>query len=169
MTGGQLAGLYAGSDIVVTTASEQSSFTGDFTVDFGGEAKGVLGASPLPRAGLGDFVWEDLNANGIQDPDELDEGINGVQVKLLADTDGDGQIDDLVATTFTSNNPNTNLPGYYEFTNLTPTIEYVVMFNNPDPDGPDAYMFSPFQADGNPASGINSDGPMSESRDAGPR
>ena len=39
---------------------------------------------------LGDFVWEDLNANGIQDANEVDDGINGALVKLLVDTDDDG-------------------------------------------------------------------------------
>ena len=111
---------------------------------------------------LGDFVWEDLNANGIQDPDELDNGINGVEVKLLSDVDGDGQVDDVVSTTTTSNNPDTGLPGWYKFNGLTPGVEYAVMFTNPDPDGPDAYMFSPRQVDGDPASGVNSDGPMSD-------
>ena len=111
---------------------------------------------------LGDFVWEDLNANGIQDPNELDDGINGVEVKLLADVDGDGEVDDVVATTVTTNNPDTGLPGWYKFNGLMPGVEYAVMFNNPDPDGPDAYMFSPRQVDGDPASGVNSDGPMSD-------
>ena len=109
---------------------------------------------------LGDFVWEDLNANGIQDPDELDNGINGVEVKLLADLDGDGQIDDVVATQLTTNDPDTGLPGWYKFNGLMPGVEYQVMFNNPDPDGPDAYMFSPRQVGADPA--VDSDGPMSD-------
>ena len=109
---------------------------------------------------LGDFVWEDLNANGIQDADELDNGINGVEVKLLADLDGDGQIDDVVATQLTTNDPDTGLPGWYKFNGLMPGVEYQVMFNNPDPDGPDAYMFSPRQVGADPA--VDSDGPMSD-------
>jgi hypothetical protein len=109
---------------------------------------------------LGDFVWEDLNANGIQDAEELDDGINGVEVKLLEDTSGDGTPDTVVDSQFTSNNPDTNLPGWYKFNGLTPGIAYAVMFNNPDPDGPDAYMFSPRQVGGDPA--IDSDGDMSD-------
>ena len=111
---------------------------------------------------LGDFVWEDLNANGIQDPNELDDGINGVEVKLLSDLDGDGEVDDVLSTTITTNNPDTGLPGWYKFNGLMPGVEYAVMFTNPDPDGPDAYMFSPRQVDGDPNSGVNSDGPMSD-------
>ena len=73
VTGGQLAFLYP-SAVGVQVTSEQSDFTGDFTVSFGGEAKGTLGA--LPRAELGDRVWEDLNANGIQDCE--DSNGNGI-------------------------------------------------------------------------------------------
>ena len=51
VTGGQLAFLYP-SAVGVQVTSEQSDFTGDFTVNFGGEAKGTLGAVPIPAA-----VW----------------------------------------------------------------------------------------------------------------
>ena len=44
LTGGALAGLYAGKDIGVDLSSENSSFAGDFTVDFDGGAKGNIGA-----------------------------------------------------------------------------------------------------------------------------
>jgi hypothetical protein len=44
ITGGQLTHLYAGKDLGVTTSSENSSFTGDFSVNFGGNAKGDIGA-----------------------------------------------------------------------------------------------------------------------------
>ncbi|MEO0732791.1 MAG: SdrD B-like domain-containing protein, partial [Bacteroidota bacterium] len=72
--------------------------------------------------GLGDFVFLDDNANGQQDAGE--EGIEGVEVTLLADTDGDGEIDDVVATTTTDAN------GAYEFLGLTPGVEYVVDFDD---------------------------------------
>ena len=104
---------------------------------------------------LGDYVWDDQNANGIQDPEDLDRGINGATVKLLADTNNDGTPDTEVDQTVTANNPNTNLPGYYEFNGLMPGVAYQVMFVNPDEVGPDAYMVSPFQAGNDPA--IDSD------------
>jgi hypothetical protein len=44
VTGGALAGLYAGKDLGVTTTSESSSFAGDFGGNFGGNAKGELGS-----------------------------------------------------------------------------------------------------------------------------
>ncbi len=42
-------------------------------------------------ASVGDTLWLDLNANGIQDANEI--GIPGVSVALIRDTDGDGQWD----------------------------------------------------------------------------
>ena len=75
VTGGQLAFLYP-SAVGVQLSSAFSDFTGDFTVDFSGEAKGTLGA--LPTAALGDRVWEDLNVNGIQDCEDTNgNGILG--------------------------------------------------------------------------------------------
>jgi hypothetical protein len=100
-----------------------------------------------PTASLGDFVWEDLNANGIQDPGE--PGIPGVEVQLI---DDNGVV---VDTTTTGAN------GSYEFNNLVSGMGYMISFINPDPDGPDAYHFSPRQVGADPA--LDSDGPMSDS------
>jgi hypothetical protein len=127
-----------------------------------GEFNPTIDSGFFKFAGLGDFVFEDTNTDGIQD--EGEEGIDGVTVKLLADLDGDGAIDDVVDTTITGDNPNTPgvvEKGYYEFTGLTPGVEYKVMFTQPDGfDG-----VSPFQAgddptvdsDANPDDGLMSD------------
>ena len=40
----------------------------------------VAKAVEIPPVSLGDYVWEDLNANGIQD--ENDTGVEGVKVNL---------------------------------------------------------------------------------------
>ena len=117
----------------------------------------VFGNAPNP-AKLGNFVWNDLNANGIQDPGE--PGIRGVTVKLLtAGADGNfGTADDVIAQTQT-----TDATGMYMFSGLTPGVGYRVMFNNPDTVGPDAYMFSPRYAPTgtlpaqNPATDSNAD------------
>ena len=55
-----------------------------------GENNPTIDAGFFNTASLGDFVFEDSNANGIQDAGEV--GIAGVEVKLLADTDNDGLI-----------------------------------------------------------------------------
>ena len=59
---------------------------------------------------IGDFVWNDTNANGIQNSGE--PGINGVLVDLK---NSSGTI---IATTTTGNNPVGGAPGYYQFSGL---------------------------------------------------
>lgn len=61
---------------------------------------------------VGDFVWEDLNANGIQDPGE--PGINGVTVQLLSE---DGEV---VYETATTDHPISGEAGYYAFEGVWP-------------------------------------------------
>ncbi|WP_319507601.1 SdrD B-like domain-containing protein [uncultured Methanolobus sp.] len=74
-------------------------------------------------ASIGDFVWEDLNANGIQEENET--GIDGVTVELY------DSANNLLATTVTYSN------GFYQFTGLTPG-EYSIGFVPPA-----GYFFSP--------------------------
>ncbi len=50
VTGGSMAGLFAGSDIGVSWSSDGSSFTGSFAVSFSGGAKGNLGPIPTQEA-----------------------------------------------------------------------------------------------------------------------
>ncbi|MDV7398392.1 SdrD B-like domain-containing protein, partial [Arthrospira platensis SPKY1] len=44
-------------------------------------ASNIITITVTPTGSIGQFVWEDLNANGLQDPDE--PGIAGVTVRLL--------------------------------------------------------------------------------------
>jgi SdrD B-like domain len=81
-----------------------------------------LGVAP-PLASLGDFVWHDVNMNGIQDQGEA--GIPGVTVNLYSCADV------LLAST------TTNASGYYLFPNLNPGDYYVVFV------APGGYVFSP--------------------------
>jgi uncharacterized repeat protein (TIGR01451 family) len=66
---------------------------------------------------IGDYVWEDLNSNGQQDPNE--PPIAGVLVTL---TRPDGTV---IQTT-------TSVTGFYQFTGLTPNVVYTVTFNTPN-------------------------------------
>ena len=70
-----------------------------------------------PKAEIGNYVWEDMDANGIQD--DGDTGINGIEVKLY---EGNGTY---VTSMLTTNDPNTGKPGYYLFSNLEPGDYYV--------------------------------------------
>ena len=81
--------------------------------------------SPEPaKASLGDYVWEDLNKNGKQDPGE--PGVDGVKVSLYQ-CDGT-----FVAEQFTANG------GLYLFTGLAPNMHYYVVFS----DLPTDYIFT---------------------------
>jgi uncharacterized repeat protein (TIGR01451 family) len=76
-------------------------------------------------AGLGDYVWADLNHNGIQDDGPT--GLNNVYVQLFSPgPDGiQGTADDVpLSSTITSNSP-TNQPGWYNFPGLAPGSYYV--------------------------------------------
>jgi hypothetical protein len=66
---------------------------------------------------LGDFVWNDLNRNGIQDPSE--PGIIGIDVRLFVD----GNNNSLGSTT-------TDSDGWYKFTGLQLNT-YLVEFSAP--------------------------------------
>ncbi len=91
---------------------------------------GIYYAEPVV-ASLGDYIWNDLDKDGIQDPNEL--GISGVTVTLY---DALGKI---VATTIT------DASGYYLFDNLTPG-SYIVGVTPPI-----GYIFSPKNQGGNNA------------------
>lgn len=96
---------------------DDQSFTTPPTTLNAGDKDPTLDAGFFPLAGLGDYVWEDQNANGIQDPG--DQGINGVSVYLL---DAAGNVLD---STTTANNG--MIDGYYIFDSLPPG-DYVVRF-----------------------------------------
>ena len=96
---------------------------GDFTFDE------LFGST---SSALGDFVWDDLNGNGIQD--EGEPGIAGVSVTLLDNTN-----DTTIGTVSTDEN------GLYLFENLLVGPRYQVTFSIPDGFEP-----TDFQAGANP-------------------
>jgi hypothetical protein len=98
-----------------------------FTLAAGAQEKrydaGLYQVQTPVLASLGDFVWHDLNANGVQDAGEL--GVENVTVNLL---DCAGNI--LATTT-------TNASGFYLFSGLMPgnfNVQFVL---------PSGYAFSP--------------------------
>ncbi|MDJ0583334.1 SdrD B-like domain-containing protein, partial [Crocosphaera sp.] len=91
------------------------------TADFLFEFEDGTPPDTIPLASLGNFVFHDLNANGIQDAGE--EGIAGATVTLTGDVNGDGVTDTLTTTT--------DAAGIYNFTNLNPG-DYTVEFTTPD-------------------------------------
>jgi len=91
--------------------------TKTYFIDLGEFDRTVDAGVYLP-ASLGDFVWEDTDGDGIQDPSEA--GVPGVTVELYRDLDGNGQPDGIVDFTTT-----TNAQGYYSFPTLPPGRYYV--------------------------------------------
>ena len=95
-------------------------------IDGGSETQRSFFELRLPNLDLvvlGDFVWNDLNANGIQDAGE--PGIPGINVSLYTE---DGKLEDFVFT---------DIHGYYSF-GIFPLGKYYIKFTLPS-----GYRFSP--------------------------
>ncbi|HWQ19359.1 MAG TPA: SdrD B-like domain-containing protein [Methanotrichaceae archaeon] len=104
------------SDVCVITGQ-----TGDIQLD-SGQTNDTVDAGIYRLASIGDLVWNDANANGIQDSGE--PGVPGVQVELFKS----GASLESTAT---------DCNGSYNFTGLTPG-SYSLKFNLPS-----GYIFSP--------------------------
>jgi hypothetical protein len=116
-----------------------STFDGTFAAPFSGGAigdAGVLVALAPPCTGsIGDFVWDDVNQDGIQDAGEV--GIPNIPVDLYK---WNGTSWDLHAT-----GVNTSASGGYSFSSLCPAT-YRVQLSTPE-----GYIPSPTQQGGDPA------------------
>lgn len=113
----------AGADGVDSDPNPNTGRTGSITVAGSGNVITTVDAGLVSnpgtfdaKASLGDYVWNDLNNNGVQDAGE--PGIPGVTVTLYA---ADGTT--VIATT------TTDALGHYQFTNLNAGT-YVVGFSN---------------------------------------
>ena len=103
--------------------------------------------STVELSGLGDFVWLDENADGIQNDNEV--GVAGVTVELLADLNNDGQIEitEVLDTTTTDAN------GFYSFDGII-ADNYQVQFT-----ATEEFNFTTANVgDDNSDSDVNSDG-----------
>ncbi|MBO0951478.1 SdrD B-like domain-containing protein, partial [Fibrella forsythiae] len=105
-----------GSDVLDSDADPITGLTAGLTLTSGENNTSVDAGFYQPTAGLGDYVFEDKNANGIQDAGDVP--IPGVLVTLY--TSGSA-----IGTTTTDAN------GLYSFTGLTPSTPYVVGFGQP--------------------------------------
>lgn len=123
----------ANIDALVALAQAHDGYVPDVGESIGvvvDPTKGTAHLQPLiiemKAAALGDYVWHDLNANGVQDTSE--SGIAGATVKLVRDQNGDGDVADaneVLATT------TTDAAGAYRFKGLTPGLNYQVQFSLP--------------------------------------
>ncbi len=109
-----------------TTNSDPNPATGlTSTINSGAPGTQITGVDAGlkndPKGAIGDYVWNDVNNNGIQDAGE--PGIPGVTMKLY-DPGPDGVVgggDDILIATTT-----TNANGYYVFSNLDPAKYFIV-------------------------------------------
>jgi len=93
-------------------AGSRLDLNGNMTVDFGF----------IVSASIGNFVWLDNDADGVQDANE--DGIAGVTVNLLSDTNNDGvisgsELSSPISTVITGPN------GEYLFPDLEPGVVYI--------------------------------------------
>ncbi|MBL7774576.1 MAG: carboxypeptidase regulatory-like domain-containing protein, partial [Saprospiraceae bacterium] len=107
-----------GDDPQDSDADETTGLTGTINL-VSGENDPTNDAGYYKPASIGDYVWFDLDKDGIQDSGE--PGISGVTVTLTGTT-GSGQSVNLTTTT--------NASGFYLFSNLQPGT-YVVTFTSP--------------------------------------
>lgn len=93
-----------------------------------------MGLVPPVTAALGDYVFWDIDNDGIQDG-PADLGVNGVAVKLFADngngTPEPGGPDGAPVAIVVTANDVYGQPGYYLFENLLPGVKYFVQFMLP--------------------------------------
>ncbi len=139
------------NDAVDSDANPATGTTATFTL-LPGTSNTTIDAGLQPPGSLGDFVWSDTDADGIQDAGE--PGIAGATVTLYRDSNGNGTIepgvDTQVATT------TTNASGGYLFINL-PAGSYGIVVV---PPASDQWLVSPANAGANDAvdSDINGSG-----------
>lgn len=115
-SGFEFTSIDGGTDDALDSDADPVNGTTDFVTLVAGQNYPDLDAGIFTeRAGLGNYVWEDLDGDGVQDPNE--SGIAGVTVTLYA---ADGVTP--IATTVT------NAVGGYTFINLIPGT-YVVGFS----------------------------------------
>ena len=100
-----------GSDDTIDSDADQSTGKTECTYICYGETDDTWDAGLYQRASIGDFVWNDINQDGIQNIEE--PGIDGVTVELYTCEDF------VIASTVTSEG------GMYEFSDVIPNCYYL--------------------------------------------
>lgn len=131
-----------GNDLEDSDADPSTGETATFFVQVGGIQEGW--DAGYTATGVGDYVWLDVDEDGVQDLGE--SGIPGIDVEIREDTGPS------VATTTTDGN------GYYFFTGLTAGTAYRIYYSNI----PAGYVFTTQDAGGDDA--IDSDSRTSDGR-----
>ncbi len=121
-TGG---GTEANDSDVDPTTGQSGNYTIDPTDPTKKDILTVDAALFSPKGSLGDFVWKDINNNGIQDETTPNRGgVAGVQVELYK-----------VGTTAAIAKDTTGVQGFYLFTNLDAGTYYIKVLTASLPAG----------------------------------
>ncbi len=117
-----------GGDVLNNGAIAWNSFAFGGIYDDGGSGVRLLDSEPIKvglkmidefnYTSLGNFVWKDLNANGIQEPGE--PGIENITVSLW-DATGSTKLDSTL----------TNIDGFYKFYGVATNTTYLIRLDNP--------------------------------------
>ncbi len=107
---------YNNLDVIVMPVT----YIGDTDYDYSWD----LGIYNNNLSAVGNYVWNDLNSDGIQNESTIN-GVNGITVNLY----GNSNPSNIVASYVTQNDANGN-PGFYIFDQLTPG-DYFLDFINP--------------------------------------
>ena len=122
-------GSYSGPSFIENNAC--TSFGNGISFDCDDTITAIQGTSTI-----GDFIWADLDTDGVQDGGEL--GIPNITVYLYWDQNDDGIID---ADDILLDTQITNGSGGYDFTQL-PIGDYIVSVDGNDPDMPTGYNYT---------------------------
>ena len=122
VTGGSMASLYLNNSLnndlwMILTLEDMKDqvqyprFNGSFLKNFYGQSKGDIVGTPGKCYGkIGDYVWNDLNGDGIQD--SVEPGMDGITVNLYDSNNVK------IATDVTHLGPTGSIHGYYQFTGV---------------------------------------------------
>lgn len=127
---------FAGDDITIDSNADPVTGRTEVVALAAGEINDTIDGGVYYLSAIGDFVWDDLNANGVQDAGE--PGIPDIGVHLLVE----GSV---ISSTITDED------GFYLFTDLD-FGDYSVRF-----DRVPGYFVSPQQASGNDATDSDPD------------
>ncbi len=128
---------------IVSLVGGEENMTADFGYNWG-DANGNSG-----HGALGNRVWNDANANGVQDAGEA--GIGGVDLSLYYDSNGDGKVDPSSDALYsgakdmqgnTGGMLATQADGSYVYHNLPPGIYRIVLDDTSLPGGSSAWTQS---------------------------
>jgi hypothetical protein len=135
-----------GSDLSDSDANQTTGRTENFTLN-PSDNNSTIDAGYYRLASIGDFVWEDIDANGVQGM--LENGVPNVEVSItgILNTTNSMGLPILVPPSILLTGPN----GEYLFTNLIPG-RYTVVVNKPD-----GYLFSPKDQGGDDTKDSDSD------------